>query len=423
MAIKPKICKVCGNGEEGTTFEPGRRVCKVCRHGLYKRPETLARISEALKLKRRSPEYLAEKEMRAQMFAQLRREKSLARREKALNSPAQVRFCAKCGGVKTPQRDICKSSGIGYKCKSCVNASRRGRVLTPEQRELKRAKDRRFKPKKENRQIVEQKRRESEKHKEWKEQYYSAKRAKRIAERVSSNIGAMCVVTPVACAKCGKNEVRRGDLSHRPIGARFCSEHSKVNAVTGLIISIRQVQCRKCGSQYDGKHRNKMCPTCALSSIREKQRAYRRAQPRKDDRVRKYGAIRIPFRRKDVFERDRYRCRMCGCATQKHSIYLPDAAELDHIIPLSKGGAHALYNMQTLCRRCNAIKSDRVLYACTYTEVQRYEYDSDVSDVMYGSDPCRPCYQPALINPQDISPQNRRTSHAQAHAANKVSHL
>ena len=30
---------------------------------------------------------------------------------------------------------------------------------------------------------------------------------------------------------------------------------------------------------------------------------------------------------------------------------------------------------------------------------------------------------PAPINLQDISPQNRRTSHAQAHAANKVSHL
>lgn len=51
--------------------------------------------------------------------------------------------------------------------------------------------------------------------------------------------------------------------------------------------------------------------------------------------------------RKQVFERDKYRCRHCG-----------DYRDLtvDHIIPESKGGAHELENFQTLCRMCNSKK-------------------------------------------------------------------
>ena len=35
-------------------------------------------------------------------------------------------------------------------------------------------------------------------------------------------------------------------------------------------------------------------------------------------------------------------------------------ATLDHIIPLSKNGPHAYYNVQTLCRKCNTKKRNNV---------------------------------------------------------------
>lgn len=46
-----------------------------------------------------------------------------------------------------------------------------------------------------------------------------------------------------------------------------------------------------------------------------------------------------------VFKRDRYRCRICG----RSGIEL----EVDHKIPVEKGGSDALDNLQTLCFDCN----------------------------------------------------------------------
>jgi len=53
-----------------------------------------------------------------------------------------------------------------------------------------------------------------------------------------------------------------------------------------------------------------------------------------------------------VFERDGFRCVMCG-ATAASGAKL----EVDHIIPRAKGGGNAMYNLQTLCDRCNGGKS------------------------------------------------------------------
>jgi len=39
----------------------------------------------------------------------------------------------------------------------------------------------------------------------------------------------------------------------------------------------------------------------------------------------------------------------------------PYRRELDHVIPLSRGGAHALSNLVAACHRCNHQKRDRTL--------------------------------------------------------------
>lgn len=64
-----------------------------------------------------------------------------------------------------------------------------------------------------------------------------------------------------------------------------------------------------------------------------------------------------------VFERDGWMCHLCGGKTLKHKrgTYHPKAPELDHIVPLSKGGEHSYRNTACAHRKCNAAKSDKIM--------------------------------------------------------------
>lgn len=56
-----------------------------------------------------------------------------------------------------------------------------------------------------------------------------------------------------------------------------------------------------------------------------------------------------------IFERDNYRCRMCGRSADEVTL------EVDHIFPHTLGGTDDLNNLATLCRDCNRGKSDLLL--------------------------------------------------------------
>jgi hypothetical protein len=62
-----------------------------------------------------------------------------------------------------------------------------------------------------------------------------------------------------------------------------------------------------------------------------------------------------------VFARDGWTCQMCKRKTPRklRGTIAPNAPEVDHIIPLSKGGDHTYLNTQLLCRQCNNDKSDK----------------------------------------------------------------
>ncbi len=62
-----------------------------------------------------------------------------------------------------------------------------------------------------------------------------------------------------------------------------------------------------------------------------------------------------PGRRWDVLERDGHRCRSCGRTAAEHGV----ALEVDHIVPVAKGGADEMENLRTLCWECNRGKRDK----------------------------------------------------------------
>lgn len=61
--------------------------------------------------------------------------------------------------------------------------------------------------------------------------------------------------------------------------------------------------------------------------------------------------------REFIKARDNYACRYCSVslATEPHLLL-----EVDHIVPVSKGGMSTPENLQTLCWRCNRTKSNKV---------------------------------------------------------------
>jgi hypothetical protein len=68
-----------------------------------------------------------------------------------------------------------------------------------------------------------------------------------------------------------------------------------------------------------------------------------------------------PVDRLAVFARDGWRCRACLMEVQPNATPKTRLApELDHIVPLSRGGSHTPDNVQLLCSRCNMRKGARL---------------------------------------------------------------
>lgn len=61
--------------------------------------------------------------------------------------------------------------------------------------------------------------------------------------------------------------------------------------------------------------------------------------------------------RTEIKERDHYDCQSCGLGTKDEPNLL---LEIDHIMPVSKGGLTSKDNLQTLCWRCNRSKGSKI---------------------------------------------------------------
>lgn len=62
--------------------------------------------------------------------------------------------------------------------------------------------------------------------------------------------------------------------------------------------------------------------------------------------------------REKIKERDSFTCQNCGLSVKDEPNLL---LEIDHIIPISKGGLTTEDNLQTLCWRCNRSKSNKLI--------------------------------------------------------------
>lgn len=86
----------------------------------------------------------------------------------------------------------------------------------------------------------------------------------------------------------------------------------------------------------------------------------------------KQGRSARPWRRlrDKILKRDKFKCQGCG--------KIDENAEIDHIIPLVKGGTDAESNLQTLCNMCHIIKTASENYVANATMFPSWMPKSDL---------------------------------------------
>jgi len=124
--------------------------------------------------------------------------------------------------------------------------------------------------------------------------------------------------------------------------------------------NAKSMRCCICDIEYSplyGYDNNKTCSDQCKKEL--KRRNKRAARAVRKARMRACGdaASFDPYK---VFNRDDWKCQACGCDTPHwlRGTLDDNAPELDHIVPLSRGGEHSLDNTQCLCRVCNILKSN-----------------------------------------------------------------
>ncbi|MFB9072289.1 HNH endonuclease [Citricoccus parietis] len=60
-----------------------------------------------------------------------------------------------------------------------------------------------------------------------------------------------------------------------------------------------------------------------------------------------------------IKDRDNHTCQNCSISLTKEPHLL---LEVDHIVPVSKGGLSTIENLQTLCWKCNRTKSNKMVF-------------------------------------------------------------
>lgn len=215
-----------------------------------------------------------------------------------------------------------------------------------------------------------------------------------------------CYVRIDDCRGCGKLLVRRSNppskWCSRKCSYRACYANKKANAPEPTACVVRYANCAACGALFASGRRRKFCPqkTCLKARNAAKMRDRYAADPELDRlrvaiarldpeyvareaayakaynervgwtdakraayqrrRARKYAVPTENIRSREVFDRDGWQCGICSEAVDPELTYPdPRSASLDHVKPLSLGGAHVMGNVRCAHLVCNTKRGAR----------------------------------------------------------------
>lgn len=174
---------------------------------------------------------------------------------------------------------------------------------------------------------------------------------------------------PRACPACGS------DMSHRRADAVYCSRRC-CDITRGLIRAValppRQCALPECAVVFVPKAEVTRCCSERHGKIlwnRESRADGRQVASPWDDRKRdasqrrralkKGAATGGPVRLAEIAARDRNMCHLCGRKVPDVAYPDPLSPSLDHVVPLTRGGAHDPANVRLSHLRCNIAKGNR----------------------------------------------------------------
>lgn len=162
---------------------------------------------------------------------------------------------------------------------------------------------------------------------------------------------------PRPCALCGETCQPKFGKHH----CRSCT--NDLNEIAGNEPLEKIKACGECGEPFVFRSRTTFycSKQCNWKARRRGDREAVRAQWLMS-RAKKIGANEVDrISPSEVFERDGGICQLCNYPVNPTvEVPNPFAVTVDHKIPLSKGGAHTLENVQLAHFYCNSAKSDRV---------------------------------------------------------------
>ena len=170
--------------------------------------------------------------------------------------------------------------------------------------------------------------------------------------------------TPFECAHCGKRCVPGENVAQH--AAKFCGKDCKrqwhrdpltirrgptCRVVKAKVRRWVEGHCPECGDRFVRRERADAVGYCSYRCQRKvRRRRYRAAKRGKGYKTLTYWTIA---------ERDNWTCQLCGGAVDRDTtVPHPEAATLDHVVPLSKCGEHSETNVQLAHFICNSTKSD-----------------------------------------------------------------
>ncbi len=162
------------------------------------------------------------------------------------------------------------------------------------------------------------------------------------------------------CVMCERDFPRDADRKARPCCSPECGA-ARVRALgrlRGMFVRkrapVQRQACAECGTEFEAT--NPLARYCRPACSR------RHAGKSGASRARKRGARTERVHRIRVFERDRWRCVLCGKRVVRtkgmgnHDN--PRGPTLDHLVPIAQGGEHTYANVACAHWDCNVRKSN-----------------------------------------------------------------